>query len=63
VTSARLPDWIPQRLMTAKEVAELLQLSVRQIRRLIAHGQLEAISVGRSARIRPEALASLLDQQ
>jgi excisionase family DNA binding protein len=60
--SARLPDWIPQRLMTAKEVAELLQLSVRQVRRLIAHGQLEAISVGRSVRIRPEALASLLDQ-
>ena len=61
--SACLPDWIPQRLMTVKEVAQLLRLSVRQIRRLIAHGQLEAISVGRSVRIRPEALASLLDQK
>jgi excisionase family DNA binding protein len=61
--SATPPDWIPQRLMTVREVAELLQLSNRQVRRLIANRQLEAVSVGRSVRIRPEALASLLDQQ
>jgi len=61
--SGTLPDWIPQRLMTVKEVAELLQLSNRQIRRLIATHQLEAINVGRSVRISPEALASLFDQQ
>jgi excisionase family DNA binding protein len=61
--SATLPDWVPQRLISVKEVAELLQLSNRQVRRLIASHQLEAISVGRSVRIHPDALASLLDQQ
>jgi len=61
--SGTLPDWIPRRLLTVKEVAQLLQLSQRQIRRLVATHQLEAINVGRSVRIRPEALASLFDQQ
>ena len=61
--SGTLPDWIPRRLLTVKEVSQLLQLSQRQIRRLVATHQLEAINVGRSVRIRPEALASLFDQQ
>ena len=61
--STTLPDWIPQRLMTVKEVADLLQLSVRQIRRLVATHRLEAMSVGRSVRIRPEALAAFLEQR
>ena len=61
--SGTLPDWIPRRLLTVKEVAQQLQLSQRQIRRLVATHQLEAINVGRSVRIRPEALASLFDQQ
>jgi excisionase family DNA binding protein len=56
-----VPDWIPQRLMTVNEVADLLQISIRQVRRLVANHQLEAIQIGRSVRIRPEALATLLD--
>jgi excisionase family DNA binding protein len=61
--SASVPDWIPQRLMTVNEVAELLQLSPRQVRRLIADRQLEETRVGRSVRISPEALVALLDQR
>jgi len=61
--SASAPDWIPQRLMTVNEVAELLHLSTRQIRRLIADHRLRKIRVGRSVRISPEALVALLDQR
>ena len=53
-------DWIPQRLMTVQEVAELLQISERQIRRLLADHQLQETRVGRSVRISPEALVAFL---
>ena len=61
--SPSLPDWRPGRLVTVPEAAELLQVSVRQIRRLIADGRLPATRVGRTVRLRPEALAALLDQR
>jgi excisionase family DNA binding protein len=61
--SPSLPDWLPGRLVTVPEAAELLQVSVRQIRRLIADGRLPATRVGRTVRLRPEALAALLDQR
>jgi excisionase family DNA binding protein len=61
--SPSLPDWLPRRLVTVPEAAELLQVSVRQIRRLIADGRLPATRVGRTVRLRPEALAALLDQR
>ena len=63
MVSATLPDWIPQRLMTVKEVAELLQVSTRQVRRLIADHRLEETRVGRSVRISPEAVVALLNQR
>lgn len=58
-----LPPWLPRRLATVPEAAELLQVSVRQLRRLIADGRLPAARVGRAVRLRPEALAALLDQR
>src|SRR5207248_6116584 len=60
VTTSRLPDWLPRRLMTVDEVAELMHQSSRQVWRLIAAGKLPVVRVGRSARITPEALAALL---
>jgi excisionase family DNA binding protein len=48
------------RLLTATDVAGVLQVSVRTVRRLIAAGSLEAIQVGRSVRIAPEALQAML---
>jgi excisionase family DNA binding protein len=48
------------RLLTALDVAGVLQVSVRTVRRLIAAGSLEAIQVGRSVRIAPEALQAML---
>ncbi len=58
--SARLPIWIPRRLLCVEEAAELLHLSPRQLRRMIKDGRLEAVWLGRAVRIRPEALARLL---
>jgi excisionase family DNA binding protein len=43
-------------LLTAKEVASLLRLSERTVRRMIADGQLSVVRIGRSVRIRPGAL-------
>ena len=57
---ASVPDWIPQRLMTVNEVAELLHQSCRQVWRLIADGRLQVVRIGRSTRVTPEAIAGLL---
>jgi excisionase family DNA binding protein len=48
-------------LLTAADVARILRLSVRSIRRLIAEDELPVIRVGRSVRVRPEDLRSFLD--
>ena len=61
MTDPALPDWIPHRLLTVNEVAELVHLSVRQIHRLIADGRLTAMHLGRTVRIRPEAVLRLVD--
>jgi excisionase family DNA binding protein len=60
MTPRSLPDWIPRRLMTVDEAAELLQLSTRQTWRLIADGRLRVKRVGRSVRVTPESIAALL---
>jgi excisionase family DNA binding protein len=38
------------RLLTPSEVADVLQVSVRQVRRLVASGQLRPVYVGRLPR-------------
>ena len=53
--------WIPPRLLTVEETAELLQLSIRHVRRLIADGRLEVKRIGRATRVTPEGIAALLD--
>jgi len=48
-------------LLTAARVAEILNVSLRTVRRLIKDGKLPIVHVGRSVRIRPEALEALID--
>lgn len=48
-------------LLTAEEVAEILRLSVRTVRRQIASGKLPIVRIGRAVRIRPEAVEALID--
>ena len=61
MTATTLPDWVPHRLLTVHEVAGLVCLSPRQVRRLIADGRLPVTRMGRAVRIRPEAVAHLIE--
>lgn len=38
-------------ILTVKQVAELLQVSIPQVRRMIANGELSAMKVGREWRV------------
>jgi excisionase family DNA binding protein len=58
---SELPPWMPRPLLTVKEVAEVLHISVRQVRRLIEDGRLAAVRIGRAVRVRPEAAAELIN--
>ena len=60
MSASDLPEWLPRRLMTVDEVAELLHQSSRQVWRLIANGELPVVRIGRSVRINPQALATFL---
>jgi excisionase family DNA binding protein len=48
-------------LLTAADVAEILQLSVRTVRRLIAENKLPIVRIGRRVRMRGEDLRSFVD--
>ncbi len=48
------------RLLTVAQVAKRLQLSERQVRRLIARGELRALYIGRRVRIDQSDLADFL---
>ena len=48
-----------QPLLTVRQVAEHFQVSERTVRRLIAEGRLGVVRIGRSVRIRPDALDDL----
>jgi len=50
-----------ERLLTAADVAEILRLSVRTVRRLIDEDKLPIVRIGRRVRVRPEDLRSFLD--
>lgn len=48
-------------LLTTSHVAELLGVSERHVRNLIAAGDLKACRFGRSVRIHPDDLAAYID--
>lgn len=47
---------VPVRYFTAKEVAALWGISLRNIRRMIARGDLEVVRIGRAVRISAETV-------
>jgi excisionase family DNA binding protein len=61
--SSSLPPWLPGRLVTVAEVGELLRLSERQIRRMIADGRIPVVRLGRAIRIRPGVVAKLIEDK
>jgi excisionase family DNA binding protein len=56
-----LPSWVPPRLLTVAEAAEIIHISARQLRRMINQGTVSVIYFGRAVRIRPETIAELLE--
>jgi excisionase family DNA binding protein len=50
----------PDTLLTVPEVAEMLKVSIRSIRRLIAHKELTVVLIGRSVRISSKSLANFI---
>ena len=51
---------ILERLLTVDDVADVLQVSTRQVRRLTASGALPVVRIGKAVRVRPAALAALI---
>lgn len=54
---------MPDHLLTADEVAEMLRVSTMTVYRLIRRGELPAVRVGRSYRVRQQDLDGYLDGQ
>ena len=50
-------------LLTAAEVADILHLSLRTVRRLIASNELETIRIGRSIRVQDNVLHAFIAQR
>jgi excisionase family DNA binding protein len=50
-------------LLTAQEVADRLNVSLRTVRRLIAQKKLAIVRIGKAVRVRPEAVAAFIDEQ
>jgi excisionase family DNA binding protein len=51
----------PAPLLTAAAVAERLNISLRSVRRMFADGRLPFVRIGRSVRVRPEALEDMIE--
>jgi len=59
-TSSPPPTNSLRPLLTVGDVAGILNLHPRSIRRLIADGRLPVVRVGRAVRVRPEAVEDLI---
>jgi len=51
----------PVQLLTVDDVAAVLRLSPRSVRRMIEDGRLPVIRLGRAVRVHPSALSALVD--
>tara|TARA_R100000808_G_scaffold1169_3_gene5527 strand:- start:172 stop:411 length:240 start_codon:yes stop_codon:yes gene_type:complete len=61
---ARLTEYIPAGLYSARQAAELLNLSVRTIRERLASGELERLPLGpRQIRISSRSLNAMIAQR
>ncbi len=55
------PVWLPCRLLTVDDIAEILRVDARTVRRWISDGRLPRAPLGgRSVRVRPEAVLGLV---
>lgn len=57
------PLCLPAQLLTAKQVAQILNVSLRTVRRRIADGTLPVIHIGGAVRVSPKTLVTLIGQE
>jgi excisionase family DNA binding protein len=55
-------ETLPTRLFTGKDVAYLLRISSSQAYKIIRRGELPAVHIGRSIRVKPEDLETFIAQ-
>jgi excisionase family DNA binding protein len=61
VTGSSWPAWLPCRLLTVDDIAEILRVNPRTVRRMISDGRLPRAPLGgRSVRVRPETVLDLV---
>jgi excisionase family DNA binding protein len=53
---------LPSRLLTGKDVAHLLKISSSQAYKIMRRGELPAVHIGRSIRVKPEDLETYIAQ-
>ena len=53
---------LPERMLKAAEVAELLNISRAHVYNLMKRGELPFVKVGESLRVRPKDLARYIDE-
>jgi excisionase family DNA binding protein len=53
---------LPSRLLTGKDVAHLLKISSSQAYKIMRRGELPAVHIGRSIRVKPEDLEEFITQ-
>jgi len=61
MSKSKMSDHV--RLMTAREAADALALSVRTLRTLCQRGELTPVRIGRSVRFDPNDLRRLIDER
>jgi excisionase family DNA binding protein len=62
IPKGEIGDSFPK-LLTAQEVADQLDVSLRTVRRLIAQKKLAIVHIGAAVRIKPETVAAFIDEQ
>jgi excisionase family DNA binding protein len=53
---------LAEELLTGEQVAEMLKITTRFVRRLVAERRIEYVKVGRSVRFRPPAVAEYVER-
>jgi excisionase family DNA binding protein len=59
-SSFELPSQPLPQMLTVNEVAEILQISPRTVRRMIGDGRLPVVRIGRAVRVHPDTVAALM---
>jgi excisionase family DNA binding protein len=49
-------DKMPKRLLNSKDVAEILRISTSKVYKLMRYGELTAVHIGKSIRVKPDDL-------